>query len=334
MRLPIDAVAARPVSVPFLIVRIIARGRKTHAELIEVTLTSGGVTGRGQCCPTDRYGETHDSVFAQIEAAKPALLKGCSRLELLDLMPPGAARNAVDCAMWDLEAKLTGRTADAIAELDPVKPVTTVYTLPLESPEAMAARALEQRDRPLIKIKLGHFADDRARLEGIRRNAPNATLVVDANEGWSLPELAEMAKVAADCNVAMIEQPIHATRDEAIIGFQSAIPIGADESLHTRADLDRVISRGYKVVNIKLDKTGGLTEALELAKAAKAKGLDVMVGCMSGMTLAMAPGYLIAQHCKFVDLDSPIYLPPEDAPNITYTGSVITWAPTRSWGIP
>jgi L-alanine-DL-glutamate epimerase-like enolase superfamily enzyme len=333
-RLPIETVTAQAVAVPYVVIRHIARGTETEARVVQVELTAGGQTGRGEAHPTLRYHETDDTIFAAVETARPHLQAGCTREDLLALMKPGPARNAVDCAFWDLEAKLAGKTAEEIAGCAPVHTVTTVYTISIMSPAEMIELAVKERDRPFLKIKLGHFADDRARLEGIRRAAPNAKLIVDANEGWSFDELKVMAKVAEDCGVLMLEQPMHASRDEALRGFDCPIPIGADESVHTRADLDRVADRGYAFVNIKLDKSGGLTEALALAEAAKARGFGLMVGCMSGTTLAMAPGFLVAQGCHFVDLDSPIYLPPEASPEIAYDGSIVSWAPTRNWGKP
>ena len=332
--LRIETVTARPVSVPYVIVRVIARGTETHARVIEVTLSAQGHTGRGEAHPTLRYDETDDTILAAVEAVRPHLLAGCSRHDLLTLMKPGPARNAVDCAFWDLEAKCAGKRAEDLAGIGDMKTVTTVYTLSLKSPAEMTELAVQERDRPFLKVKLGHFDDDRARLEGIRRAAPDAKLIVDANEGWTFDQTMDMAKVAADCGVVMLEQPMHASRDEALKGWKCPVPLGADESCHTRADLDRVADRGYDFVNIKLDKTGGLTEALELAKAAKARGFGLMVGCMSGTTLAMAPGFLVAQSCHFVDLDSPIYLPPEPAPEIAYDGSIVDWAPSRRWGSP
>jgi L-alanine-DL-glutamate epimerase-like enolase superfamily enzyme len=333
MIINIERVSAYAVEVPYVIVRIIARGIETHARMVQVELSAGGHTGVGQAHPTLRYDETDETIFAAIDAIRPALAAGIGREALLTQMKPGPARNAVDCALWDLECKLSGRTAEALAGLEPMKPVTTVYTLSLTAPAEMAALAAQERDRPFLKVKLGHYADDRARLEGIRRAAPDSKLIVDANEGWSFDELKEMARIAADCGVVMLEQPVHASRDEVLAGYHSPVPIGADESCHTRADLQRVRERGYATVNIKLDKSGGLTEGLALAEEAKRMGFDVMVGCMSGTTLAMAPGYLIAQHCRYVDLDSPIYLPPEQAPEIQYDGSMVTWAPTRHWGV-
>lgn len=332
--LKIESVQARPVSVPYVLVRVIARGTETHARMIEVTLSAQGRSGRGESHPTLRYDETEETILAAIEAVRPHLQAGCSRQDLLTLMKPGPARNAIDCAFWDLEAKLSGRRAEDIAGIGDTKTVTTVYTLSLKPPAEMAELAAKERDRPFLKVKLGHYDDDRARLEAIHRAAPNAKIIVDANEGWTFEQTKEMARIAVDCGVVMLEQPMHASRDEALKGWVSPVPTGADESCHIRADLDRVIDRGYSFVNIKLDKSGGLTEALELAAAAKARGLGLMVGCMSGTTLAMAPGFLVAQSCHFVDLDSPIFLPPEVAPEIAYDGSIIDWAPTRRWGSP
>lgn len=330
----IDAISARAVSVPYLSLRVISRGSETHANMAEVTLTAQGATGRGEAHPLPRYGETMAAVLAEIDAVRPHLEAGCSREDLRRTMPPGAARNAVDCALWDLEAKLSGVAAEEIAGVSPCRSLTSVYTLSLLTPDEMGEEAAREAHRPILKVKLGHYADDRARLEAIRKAAPNAELVLDANEGWTFEQAREMAQIAADCGVILIEQPVHADRDEPMKNWRSPVPIAADEACHTCADLDRIVDRGYDVVNIKLDKTGGLTEALLLAEAARARGLGLMVGCMSGTTLAMAPGFILAQLCQFVDLDSPLFQPALPDPDVAYDLSDIFWAPERRWGLP
>lgn len=330
----IEEIEAFPVSIPYLSLRVIARGAQSDAYMVEVRLTAQGKTGRGEAHPTLRYNETEQTVLAAIQAVRPHLLAGCSRENLRRFMRPGPARNAVDCALWDLEAKLTGRRVEDISGTGAMKPVTTVYTLSLLSPRDMEEEAAREAHRPALKVKLGHFADDRARLRGVRRAAPEARLIVDANEGWSFEQTVEMSKVAADCGVVLIEQPVPAGSDGVLKDWRSPVPLCADESCHTRADVDRVADRGYDAINIKLDKSGGLTEALALAEAARARGLGLMVGCMSGTTLAMAPGFVLAQLCQVIDLDSPLYLPPEDAPQIVYDLSTLSWAPGRRWGVP
>jgi L-alanine-DL-glutamate epimerase-like enolase superfamily enzyme len=332
-KIRIESVDVRRKTVPYEIVRIIARGTETHARMVEVQLGARGQIGRGEAHASMRYGETDEGVVSAVERVQQNLKDGCGRLELLDLMPPGPARNAVDCALWDLEAKLTGKLADTTAGVDPIHSVTTVYTISLNSPEEMAAVAKQQQGRPLLKVKLGHFADDRARLEAVRRAAPAAQLIVDANEGWNFSQLKRMAPIAHDLGVVLLEQPLHAHRDAELVHYESPVTLCADESCHTRESLDVVATR-YDYVNIKLDKTGGLTEALALARAAQAKGLGVMVGCMSGSTLSVAPGFLLAQICSFVDLDSPMYLPAEARPEVDYHGSRIDWSSWRKWGMP
>jgi L-alanine-DL-glutamate epimerase-like enolase superfamily enzyme len=331
--LPIESISTQLVSVPYEVVRVIARGTETHARMVEVNLVAAGVTGRGEAHATPRFGETDAAIVEAIERVSPELKRGCSRADLQVLLGPGPARNAIDCALWDLESKLFGRYAESIAGLEPLYPVVTAYTISLQSPQAMAQVAAAQCERPLLKVKLGRFDEDRARLEAVRRAAPKAELIADANEGWTFAQLQQIAPVARDLGVALIEQPLHADHDDALCGYRSPVPLCADESCHSREALSRAVD-GYAFVNIKLDKTGGLTEALALSEAARALGLGVMVGCTSGRTLAMAPGYLVAQTCRYVDLDSPMYLPPEQNPEVGYDGSRIDWSTTRRWGVP
>jgi len=287
---------------PLAQVFTISRGSRTHAHVLSVRITDGDVSGWGECVPYARYGETLESVTAQIEALSGAL----TREGLYDLLPAGAARNAVDCALWDLEAKKAGVPAWQLAGLEPLHPEITAYTLSLDTPEKMQAQAAEHAFRPLLKIKLG-TPDDMPRLEAVRAGAPDSTIIVDANEGWSAEVYAELAPHLVRLGVALVEQPLPAGEDDALLGMERPVPVCADESCHDRASLPALKGK-YDVVNIKLDKTGGLTEALALRDAAIAEGYDVMVGCMVGSSLAMAPAMLVAQGAQIVDLDGPLLL--------------------------
>lgn len=280
----------------------ISRGSRTEAKVLTVRLSEGGTSGRGECVPYARYGETLESVEAQILGLPESL----TRAGLYDLLPAGAARNAVDCALWDLEAKRAGRRVWELAELPRPGPEVTAYTLSLETPEAMRAQAAQHAHRPLLKIKLG-TPDDMPRLEAVRAGAPDATIIIDANEGWSAAVYADLAPHLVRLGVALVEQPLPAGEDDALIGMARPVPVCADESCHDRASLADLKGK-YDVVNIKLDKTGGLTEALDLKAAALAEGYAVMVGCMVGSSLAMAPATLVAQGVKIVDLDGPLLL--------------------------
>lgn len=280
----------------------ISRGSRTEAKVLTVRLHAGGLTGWGECVPYARYGETLESVTAEIEA----LPGDITRAALYDLLPAGAARNAVDCALWDLEAKQAGKRVWQLAGLAQPGPEITAYTLSLASPAEMQAQAAKHAHRPLLKIKLG-TPDDMPRLEAVRAGAPKSTIIVDANEGWSAAVYADLAPHLQRLGVALVEQPLPAGEDDALIGLDRPVPVCADESAHDRASLPKLKGK-YDVVNIKLDKTGGLTEALALRDAARAEGYDVMVGCMVGSSLAMAPATLVAQGAKIVDLDGPLLL--------------------------
>jgi L-alanine-DL-glutamate epimerase-like enolase superfamily enzyme len=280
----------------------ISRGSRTEAKVLTVRVTDGGVTGWGECVPYARYDETLESVTAQIEGLSGDL----TRAALYDLLPAGAARNALDCALWDLEAKRTGRRVWELAGLPAPGPEITAYTLSLDTPEAMQAQAAKNAHRPLLKIKLG-TPDDMPRLEAVRRGAPQAKIIVDANEGWSAAVYADLAPHLVRLGVALVEQPLPAGEDEALIGMARPVPVCADESCHDRASLPKLKGK-YDVVNIKLDKTGGLTEALALREAARAQGYGIMVGCMIGSSLAMAPAVLVAQGAMVTDLDGPLLL--------------------------
>ncbi|OSQ50608.1 N-acetyl-D-Glu racemase DgcA [Marivita geojedonensis] len=304
----------------------ISRGSRTEAKVLTVRVTRDGVTGWGECVPYARYDETLESVEAQIRS----LPEGIERLALQEALPAGAARNAVDCALWDLEAKQAGRRVWELAGLAAPGPEVTAYTLSLDTPEAMQAQAAKNAHRPLLKIKLG-TPDDMPRLEAVRAGAPDARIIVDANEGWSAEVYANLAPHLVRLGVALVEQPLPAGEDEALLGIDRPVPLCADESCHDRASLPKLKGK-YDMVNIKLDKTGGLTEALALRDAARAEGYEVMVGCMVGSSLAMAPAVLVAQGAAITDLDGPLLLAEDrDAPLIFDAARVHPSAP-ELWG--
>jgi L-alanine-DL-glutamate epimerase-like enolase superfamily enzyme len=287
----------------------ISRGSRTEAKVLTVKVSDDGVVGWGECVPYARYDETLESVTEEIEG----LPERFTREELQGLLPGGAARNAVDCALWDLEAKRAGKRAWELAGLKVPGPEITAFTLSLDTAEKMEAQARKHAHRPLLKIKLG-TPDDMARLEAVRRGAPASKIIVDANEGWSAEVYAELAPHLVRLGVALVEQPLPAGDDAALIGMDRPVPVCADESCHDRASLPKLKGK-YDVVNIKLDKTGGLTEALALRDAALAEGYRVMVGCMVGTSLAMAPAVLVAQGAMVTDLDGPLLLAEDrDAP--------------------
>ncbi|WP_170429034.1 N-acetyl-D-Glu racemase DgcA [Ruegeria arenilitoris] len=280
----------------------ISRGSRTEAQVVTVRISDGSHQGWGEAVPYGRYNETLESVEAQI-ASLPAEF---TRESLMDLLPAGSARNAVDCALWDLEAKRAGKRVWDLAGLPVPGPEITAYTLSLDTPEKMQAQAAANAHRPLLKIKLG-TPDDMPRLEAVRAGAPDAKIIVDANEGWSAAVYADLAPHLVRLGVALVEQPLPAGEDDALIGMDRPVPVCADESCHDRSSLPKLKGK-YDVVNIKLDKTGGLTEALALREAALAEGYKVMVGCMVGSSLAMAPATLVAQGAMITDLDGPLLL--------------------------
>ncbi|MFK7835240.1 MAG: N-acetyl-D-Glu racemase DgcA [Sulfitobacter sp.] len=304
----------------------ISRGSRTEAKVLTVRISDGGVTGWGECVPYARYDETMASVTAQIGG----LSGDITRDALYDLLPAGAARNAVDCALWDLEAKRTGKRVWELAELAAPGPEITAYTLSLDTPEAMQAQAAKNAFRPLLKIKLG-TPDDMPRLEAVRAGAPTSTIIVDANEGWSAEVYADLAPHLVRLGVALVEQPLPADEDAALIGMDRPVPVCADESAHDCASLPKLKGK-YDVVNIKLDKTGGLTEALKLREAALAQGYDVMVGCMVGSSLAMAPATLVAQGAKVVDLDGPLLLGEDREHALTFDADGVHPPVAALWG--
>jgi len=309
----------------------IARGSQTEVDVMVVTLTDAGHSGRGEAVPYARYGETIDSVRAQLESMAAALAHGLDREALRASLPPGTARNALDAALWDLEANRAGRPVWALAGLPEPQPLITAYTLSLDTPAAMRAAARKSADRPLLKIKLGGGDDDRDRLAAVREAAPEARLIVDANEGWRPALLERMLTACAAARVELIEQPLPAGDDEALCGMDSSVTLCADESIHDCSTLDHVAGR-YDAINIKLDKTGGLTEALLLREAARERGLGIMVGCMVSTSLSMAPAMLAAQGADVVDLDGPLLLARDREPGIRYTGSLMHPPPAALWG--
>jgi len=308
----------------------ISRGSKTQAEVITVRLTENGVTGWAESVPYGRYGETLESVAAQINAIRAQLEAGCSRADVGRLLPPGAARNAVDCALWDLEARQRGAPVWELAGLKPPAPVTTAYTLSLAAPEAMAEAARNAPGTDLLKLKLGGEAD-LDRLRAVREAAPEARLIVDANEGWDFETLERLAPRCAELGVVLIEQPLPAAQDHMLTRGRYPVSICADESCHTAADMDRLADR-YDAVNIKLDKTGGLTEAIHTLERARSYDMDIMVGCMVGSSLAMAPAVLLTPYAAFVDLDGPLLLREDRTPSLCYQRGQIIPGPTGLWG--
>lgn len=308
----------------------IARGSKTEAEVVVCSISDRGVTGRGECVPYKRYGETLDGVRSQILAELDFLADGGSRHDLVRRMKPGAARNAIDCALWDLESKLAHVPVARAIGVEPAQPLVTAYTLSLGEPEAMAEQARHNAGRPVLKVKLG-TADDASRMEAIRKAAPDSRLIVDANEGWTSDNLQRHLDAAADFSVELIEQPLPAGNDAALGRARRRVTICADESVHATGDLEHLRDR-YDAVNIKLDKAGGLTEGLAMRREAERLGFSVMVGCMVGSSLAMAPAVLLAQGAKFVDLDGPLLLARDCANPLRYEGSLV-YPPERAlWG--
>ena len=304
----------------------ISRGSRTEAEVVTVRITRNGVTGQAECVPYARYGETLESVTKAIET----LSEGIDRQDLQRALPAGAARNAIDCALWDLEAKQRSVPVWKLAGLRPPRPCVTAYTLSLDKPEKMRVQAERNADRPVLKIKLG-APDDMPRLEAVRAGAPRAKLIVDANEGWTPEVYADLAPRLARLGVSLVEQPLPADQDAMLDGIARPVPICADESCHDRASLAKMAGR-YEFINIKLDKTGGLTEALAVRQMARSMGFRVMVGCMLGTSLAMAPAILVAQGAEVVDLDGPLLLAEDRTPPLTYDVAGVHPAQAALWG--
>ena len=308
----------------------ISRGAKTEAVVVVVELEDGH-RGRGEAVPYARYGETPEGVVAAIEALQPALRRGLDRATLQITLPAGAARNALDCALWDLEAKQAGRRVYQLAALPTPKPLVTAYTISLAAPEIMAKAAERASARPLLKVKLGGGGDDVKRIAAVRRAAPRAELIVDANEGWNERDLERNLAACAEARVTLVEQPLPQGRDEPLADIARVIPVCADESVHDRASL-KALKGKYDAVNVKLDKTGGLTEALALAMEAEREGFVIMVGCMVATSLAMAPAMLVAQGARIVDLDGPLLLAKDRSHGLRFEGSVVYPPEPILWG--
>jgi L-Ala-D/L-Glu epimerase len=307
----------------------ISRGAKTQADVIVVEVRDGPYCGRGECVPYPRYGESIGSVTAALEAMRDRVSAGLDRTMLLDTMPAGAARNALDCALWDLEAKQSSRPVHELACLPAPHPLTTAYTISLDTPDAMARAAATAAWRPLLKVKVGAHGTHE-RLRAVRSAAPRAELIVDANEAWEAANLAENLAVCARAGVSLVEQPVPAGADEALI-IPRPVPVCADESLHDRASLVRLLG-AYDAINVKLDKAGGLTEALALVAEAERLGLWVMVGCMVATSLAIAPAVLLGQRARVIDLDGPLLLAADRPDGLRFEGSVVYPAPPTLWG--
>lgn len=308
----------------------ISRGAKTEAVTVVAEISQGGQTGRGECVPYARYGETPEAAFASLEAMREAVARGLDRSALQVAMPAGAARNALDCAFVDLEAKASGQRAWTLLGRIAPRPCVTAYTISLASPDAMALAAAKAAHRPLLKIKLGG-EDDRERIAAVRRAAPNTELIVDANEAWTPANLEPNLEACAAAGVTLVEQPLPAGKDDMLARIGHPIPICADESVHDRASLDGLHAR-YEAINIKLDKTGGLTEALALADAAQALGFDLMVGCMVATSLSMAPAMLLTPQARFVDLDGPLLLACDRDHGLRYADGLVYPPEAALWG--
>ena len=346
--------SVRSESFPLAQTFTISRGAKTTADVVVVELSRDGCVGRGECVPYSRYNESVAGTIDALESLRPQVEAGLDgsttrlrlrraqsgrspkselaevRTALQRALPPGAARNALDCALWDLEAKLSGRPVYELAGLAAPRPVATAYTLSLDDPEVMGRAAAQHAGRPLLKIKLAG-RDDLDRVAAIRANAPASTLIVDANEGWSADQVEPLAAELARLGVALIEQPLPAAQDALLAEFEHPVPFCADESCHTAADLAELAAR-YECVNLKLDKTGGFSEGLRLAAEARVCGLDLMVGCMIATSLAMAPAVLLAQQARFVDLDGPLLLQKDRERGLRYEGSLLHPPHPQLWG--
>ena len=304
----------------------ISRGSRTEAKVLTIKVSRDGVTGWGECVPYARYDETLESVTAEING----LPADISREALQDILPAGAARNAVDCALWDLEAKSQGKRVWDLLGLPAPKPEITAYTLSLDSPDKMEAQARENAWRPLLKIKLG-TPDDMPRLEAVRRGAPNTPIIIDANEGWTAEVYSDLAPHLVRLGVKLVEQPLPAGEDEMLAEIARPLPVCADEACHDRTSLPHLKGK-YDVINIKLDKTGGLTEALALKDEGLRQGYGVMVGCMVGSSLAMAPATILAQGVAFTDLDGPLLLAEDRDEPLLFDDAGVHAPSANLWG--
>jgi L-Ala-D/L-Glu epimerase len=308
----------------------ISRGSRTHANVVTARIRDGDVVGRGECVPYPRYDESVEGVVAVLEELGPAVAAGLDRTTLQERLPAGAARNALDCALWDLEAKLSGRPVWALAGLPEPEPVVTAFTISLDTPATMAAKATEAHDCPLLKLKLGGTGDVE-RVRAVRAARPATRLIVDANEAWSPEDLVPLLDAMADLGVELVEQPLHARDDAALSDVPHPVPVCADESCHTSADVPRLVGR-YDVVNVKLDKAGGLTEAMRVVEATRIHGLELMVGTMMGSSLLMAPAMLLAGAARWVDLDGPLWLAQDHPRALRWDGHRLHPAAPALWG--
>lgn len=324
------SVAVHHESWPLRGVFAISRGARTHSEVVVVELRDGGAVGRGECVPYPRYGESVPGVMAAIEQIAGRVVEGLDRPGLESCMPAGAARNALDCALWDLDAKRLGCPAHTLAQLPPPAPVVTAFTISLDTPQAMAASAAEADRYPLLKLKLGGDGDI-ARVRAVRQAVPDTRLIVDANEAWSAAQLPDYLGAMTDLGVELVEQPLHAGEDDALGGIPHPVPVCADESCHTSADVPGLVGR-YDVVNVKLDKAGGLTEAIRVVAAARAVGLRVMIGTMMGTSLLMAPAMLLAFAADWVDLDGPLWLARDREDALRWDGRHLHPPSPALWG--
>jgi len=310
----------------------IARGVRTETDVVTVAIRQGDHVGRGEGVPISRYAETIESSLAAIAEVAPLIEGGATRAELAGAMPANAARTAVDNALWDLEASVAGTSVAALAGVAEPGPVPTAITISIDTPEAMGAVAARIANVPLLKVKVDR-EDPQARIAAVRAVAPKPRLIVDANESWTIAEVVALQDFLVEQRVDLLEQPLPAAEDEALASIQSRVPICADESLHTRADLDRLVGR-YSHINIKLDKTGGLTEALALADAAREKGFGLMVGCMVCSSLGIAPAMLIAARAEFADLDGPLWLAEDREGGAKAENGILLPPAPGFWGTP
>ena len=308
----------------------ISRGSKTTAEVVVVTLQKDGLSGRGECVPYSHYGETVAGVRAALEARRADIERGFSHEDVPALLKPKAACNALDCALWDLEAKEAGKRAWQLLDLPAPRPLITAFTLSLDTLANMTAAAAAAAGHPLLKLKLG-AENDAERLKAIRRAAPQSRLIVDANEGWSPSELPKLFELCAEVGVELVEQPLPAGNDEKLRTVKRTVSVCADESAHDEQGLAGLVGK-YDAINIKLDKTGGLTSALALRRAAQMLGLEIMVGCMLATSLSMAPASIVAQGAKVVDLDGPLLLARDREPGIRYDGALMYPPSPALWG--
>jgi L-alanine-DL-glutamate epimerase-like enolase superfamily enzyme len=308
----------------------ISRGSKTEAQVVVAEVSDGLYRGRGECVPYGRYGETIEGVSATIARMGPEIARGLDRDALQTALPAGAARNALDCALWDLAAKRAQRPVQELAELPLPRPLVTAYTISLGTPQVMAIAAEKAATRSLLKVKLGQLGDPE-RIRAVRAAAPRAELIVDANEGWTADNLGENLAACAAVGVTLVEQPLPADADAILAEIPRVIPVCADESVHDRASLKRLAGK-YDAINLKLDKAGGLTEAIALAAEAARMGLELMVGCMISTSLAIAPAILVAQTARVVDLDGALLLAQDRPDGLRYEGSLVYPATSALWG--